>query len=317
MRLVIAAAVFAGALWVTRADAGWYLIAPPINERPAGTSSAEHLDRERARLRSVPKSDWGWLRAYDSAEACEAGRKAEGQRRVDQRRADAKAHQITWMIQGLWAECVASDDPRLAEDPGPRLYEQLAPLVVVVIGRDAQGQGWHGSGMQAAPGLILTNYHVLKGATGAEVIYRSGARIPVAGVIADDPNADLVLVSLAGDPGRWPAGEPTWSNTLPRVGEAVWAIGAPQGLAWTFTRGTVAQLQQDAKAGTLILFTAPIAPGSSGGPLINDRGEILGFVRSMIRGAQILNQAVPHTAVDTLTLAKRVVPLPEWRGSAR
>ena len=86
------------------------------------------------------------------------------------------------------------------------------------------------------------------------------------------------------------------------MGERVYAVGNPQGLEGTFSRGIVSGIRNvgDDK---ILQVTAPISPGSSGGPILNDRGEVIGVSVATFKGGQDLNFAIPSSYLATL-LAK-------------
>ncbi|MCE5276974.1 MAG: tetratricopeptide repeat protein [Planctomycetaceae bacterium] len=180
-----------------------------------------------------------------------------------------------------------------------QLFEKASPAVVYIVVRDKDLKPLGlGSGFFVdAGGLIVTNFHVIKGAEFAAVRLSSGATLFVDGVVATDPDGDLALLKVSG------SGYPCLALSkggLPKVGAAVFAIGNPQGLENTFSSGMVSG-HREIKAGMpAIQVTAPISPGSSGGPLLNAGGEIVGVTTAYLGGGQNLNFAVPVSGVSAL-----------------
>ena len=135
--------------------------------------------------------------------------------------------------------------------------------------------------------LMATNHHVVAGKSRAIAIQRNGDGgneivRDIKGFVACDPRADLVLLALAED---WPAGPlPLVSAKVP-MGTGVFAVGSPHGLAGTITRGivsgarTAAELDLSALAPrtAMVQTDAFFTHGSSGGPLCDDRGKVVGI----------------------------------------
>lgn len=203
-----------------------------------------------------------------------------------------------------------------------QLFERASPAVVYIVVRDKDFKPLGlGSGFFVdANGLIVTNYHVIKGAEFATVRLSSGATLFVDGVAATDPNCDLALLKVSGGSPAFlktsvevrvvGEGEPIrpddllrdvqFLDPLPKVGSTVYAIGNPQGLENTFSAGMVSGHRKMKEGLTAIQVTAPISPGSSGGPLLNVVGEVVGVTTSFLPGGQNLNFAVPVSAVQRL-----------------
>ncbi|MCY2930848.1 MAG: tetratricopeptide repeat protein [Planctomycetota bacterium] len=197
----------------------------------------------------------------------------------------------------------AMEEPGTAAAPAPfspeQLFENASPAVVYIIVRDKDFKSIGlGSGFFVdAKGLIVTNYHVIKGAEFATARLSSGATLFVDGWVATDPEGDLALLKVSD--GGYPCLRISHGG-LPKVGAAVYAIGNPQGLANTFSSGMVSG-HREIKAGfAAIQITAPISPGSSGGPLLNARGEVIGVTTAYLSGGQNLNFAVPVSSVSAL-----------------
>src|SRR5512134_2353942 len=166
------------------------------------------------------------------------------------------------------------------------LVQQVMPALVIVRGhRFGAGAGivWD------ANGLILTNNHVV-GRRNPIVVLQDDREYE-SRLIARDPDVDLALLSIDAT-GLTPL-KPV--SVSPRVGEMVFAFGHPWGQRNTVTRGIVSALvhAQDRRGEKLpvIRSDTPLAPGNSGGPLVNAKGEVVGINAMIIGGDQSVSIA--------------------------
>ncbi|MGE4519663.1 MAG: S1C family serine protease [Desulfobacteraceae bacterium] len=188
----------------------------------------------------------------------------------------------------------------------PLLYAQTAQEIarnaftstVLLVMEDANGQPLSlGSGFFVRNGEIASNLHVVEGAArGYAKIVGQKPKYDIEGITAVDPERDLVVLKIS------VARAPTLtlgSSDAVQVGETVYAIGNPQGLEGTFSQGIVSSIRE---VGTdnLLQITAPISPGSSGGPVLNGKGEVIGVSVATFSGGQNLNFAIPSSYLKTL-----------------
>ncbi|MBM4287100.1 MAG: tetratricopeptide repeat protein [Deltaproteobacteria bacterium] len=198
---------------------------------------------------------------------------------------------LLWLCLAVWSGSPAA----FAQDDLPAIIKRISPAVVVVETQRGRSKGL-GTGFFINPqGHIVTNYHVVFGADRAVVRTHEGRRYPVKRILAEDKEADLVL--LAAD---IPTGNITYlevTGQLPEVGEKIYAIGHPMGLEKTVSEGIVSAIRKLPRLGDIIQITAPISQGSSGGPVFNAQGQVIGVARATFRAGQNLNFAVPGQKV--------------------
>ena len=188
-------------------------------------------------------------------------------------------------------------NPTLAQSVQDIARKAFASTVLLVM-EDANGQPLSlGSGFFVRDGEIASNLHVVEGAgSGYAKLVGRKAKYEIEGVTAVDPARDLVVLRVSGES----ASVLTLGNSdTVQVGEPVYAVGNPQGLEGTFSQGIVSSIRE---VGTdeLLQITAPISPGSSGGPVLNGNGRVIGVSVATFEGGQNLNFAIPSNYLETL-----------------
>lgn len=188
-----------------------------------------------------------------------------------------------------------------AQEDLPRLIAGIQPAVVTVIIYNGAGKAiGNGSGFFInREGHLVTNYHVLARAARAEIKTQDGQRYAIKMVLAEDRQVDLIKVTVD-LPADAPRAYLPVSATRPRVGERVLVIGSPLGLEETVTDGMISGIRLLPNLGEMLQISAPISPGSSGGPVVNLQGEVVGVARFFLARGQNLNFAIPGSQVLAL-----------------
>jgi len=204
----------------------------------------------------------------------------------------------------------------LADENVPALIKRVDPSTVLIKTYDESGEALkQGSGFFiTAKGDVITCHHVLEGATRAEVKMGDGRIYRVKEVIAEDKEADIVRISV--DVPANTVCPLRVTTSLPEVGEKVIVIGSPLGLEKTVSDGIVSAVREIPGFGNIIQISAPVSPGSSGSPVVNIRGEVIGLATRQVPEGQNLNFAMPGERIAKLK-PKKTQSLAEWsKGTA-
>ena len=186
-----------------------------------------------------------------------------------------------------------------SQDLLPELVRRIKPSAVAIETFDARGEKLsRGSGFFVETDRIVTNRHVLEGAFRAEVHSSTGTVFPVKGVLAVDLEGDIALLKIdAPNPQIRPL---PLDKTSPQEGESVVVIGNPLGLEGSVTNGIVSAVRDIPTFGRIIQITAPISAGSSGSPVVNMQGQVIGIATLQITGGQSVNFAIPSERISQL-----------------
>ena len=195
------------------------------------------------------------------------------------------------------------------EKTGEQLFAELARSTARITVHDVSGRTVGlGSGVVVGNGQVITNCHVAT--AGGTLAVKVGGEQFSASVEVADEEYDLCRLSVSGLAA--PA-VPIGSIDSLRTGQKVYAIGAPQGLELTISDGIVSAFR-DMPQGRIIQTTAPISPGSSGGPLFDAYGRLVGIMTFQHRSGQNLNFAVPADWIGQVRSRAATNPLPETMG---
>jgi serine protease Do len=177
------------------------------------------------------------------------------------------------------------------------LLQRVRPVLALV----SNGRRGAGAGVLAGDGQVLTNLHVVGRARSVQVLLDDGSSYD-ARVIASDPAVDLALLQIPGN-GHAAA---VFSSSAPRPGELVYAFGHPWGQRNVLTGGVLSAVTSlRGRHGEVPVLRADVqlAPGNSGGPLLNASGEVIGLNAMIFGGDQSV--AIPSSLLRSFLAGAR------------
>ena len=189
--------------------------------------------------------------------------------------------------------------PTAPQTPQKIAETALASTVLIVM-EDSNGQPLgSGSGFFVGTSMIATNLHVVKdGFKGYIKRVGMNAKYPIAKIVAVDSQQDLAILRVSDVEAPSLA---LGDSDIVKTGDPIYAVGNPAGfLEGTFTEGNVSGMREFRIGSKRIQISAPISEGSSGGPVLNNKAEVIGVAVSTFRGGQNLNFAVPSNYLKKL-----------------
>jgi tetratricopeptide (TPR) repeat protein len=207
---------------------------------------------------------------------------------------------LTLFVMGLFSVVKGQSDLTA-------VVSHIRSSVVTVVAFNGDGKPTtQGTGFfVAANGTLITNNHVVANAARVSIKTKSGVIYDIVQTVAEDFDGDLV--ALRADL-RGLAVRPLRLSSAPVAsGQRIFVIGSPLGLDETVSEGIISAVRQIDGIGRVIQITAPISPGSSGSPVVNARGEIIGVASLNLMGGQNLNFAIPSTRVIALLVQHRTL----------
>jgi len=186
--------------------------------------------------------------------------------------------------------CIFLFDLQIAQ--ANEIFPTVLEQVVMIISMDENYQPIGiGSGFVIGKnGEIVTNYHVVEGASSAIVKFvNKEEKFSVDNIVQTSAKYDLAIIQINTKSSPLLLGD----DELASVGNRIYAIGNPEGLEGTVSEGIISGFRKVDENFRIMQITAPISPGSSGGPVINQNGQVIGIASASIIIGQNLNFAVP------------------------
>lgn len=212
--------------------------------------------------------------------------------------ADLRASIIIALLIAASASMAAGS----SQDLLPELVRRIKPSAVAIETFDAHGEKLsRGSGFFIEADRVVTNRHVIEGAYRADVHTSTGSVYVVRGVVAVDAEGDLAILKI--DAPAAAIRPLPLDRTSPQEGESIVVIGNPLGLEGSVTNGIVSAVRDIPTFGRIIQITAPISSGSSGSPVVNMHGQVIGIATLQITGGQSVNFAIPSERISQLQVA--------------
>jgi serine protease Do len=184
--------------------------------------------------------------------------------------------------------------------PEPKSLRQLVrmaePCVFLIYSLDDEGNTT-GSGTGFfinEHGLAVSNYHVFKGSSQYKIKTREGRYFPVSSIIHSDEDIDYIIFKVDIDQSPYLQ----LSEELPEKGEDIFVLGNPKGLESTVTRGVVSAFRSLHTRNDYIQIDAAISPGSSGSPVMNMQGQVIGIATAKLDECESCNFAVNIRLVE-------------------
>jgi len=201
-------------------------------------------------------------------------------------------------MRGLISSALFFGLPVVAHPAAREVAALASPSVVMIVTEDSHHQPLAiGSGFFVKENVIASNAHVVEGAaSGYAKIVGQKATFDLQGIVGMDARHDLILLAVEG--AKAPALRIDVSRRV-AIGDRVYSVGNPKGLEGTFAEGIISGIR-DIDGDEILQITAPISPGSSGGPILDDSGAVIGVAAATYKGGQNLNFAIPISQVAKL-----------------
>jgi serine protease Do len=191
------------------------------------------------------------------------------------------------MVKGIWLNDSLIEELERKSKSLTELYKEIKSSVFLIYTRKNEGTA-QGSGFFIdAKGIAVSSYHIFKDASDAIVITDDGMRYVISEIIRKDEENDYIVFAVNNEYKKT-FNYVNIAKKLPEIGETCFAVGNPEGLVQTLSTGNISGYREGNK---LIQTTAEITHGSSGGPLFNSFGEVVGITTSGLDQAN-LNFAV-------------------------
>jgi len=180
-----------------------------------------------------------------------------------------------------------------------KIYEKCSKATVEITASISSESYNLGSGFFIDDGTVVTNYHVIEGATEIQIRTNDGNKYVVEQVLGYDKNIDIAILKINSINESLIINQEGVS-----VGETIYALGSPLGLTGTFTDGMVSTASRIVDDINYIQISAPMSQGNSGGPLLNTYGEVMGINTWQYANAQNINFSINISELDKIDTTK-------------
>ncbi|MFN9435524.1 MAG: trypsin-like peptidase domain-containing protein [Planctomycetota bacterium] len=223
---------------------------------------------------------------------------------------------LAWLVFCTLVSMLVTGPFLKAQDDLSEVISKSEKSVVGIQVKSAKGERLGSGFVVKQSGVLVTNVHVLSEATSAMCVFENGIQVPIKGTYHIDAARDICIAKIDGE-GFPPI---AIASGLPRKGEQVIALGCPQGLSFSASRGIVSAIRPQEEfrdmvgrpkaEGTWIQVDAALSGGNSGGPLINARGEVVGMSTLASSGnAQNLNFGISNQDISEAIAKAENAPL--------
>ncbi len=179
------------------------------------------------------------------------------------------------------------------------IYEKCSKATVEILAEVASERFNLGSGFFIDEGTVITNYHVVSGASNIKITDSEKKSYNVEQVLGYDEKIDLVILKVNSQNAYLEKNEEAI-----KPGETVYTLGSPLGLTGSFADGMVSSPARKIESVDYIQVTAPMSPGNSGGPLINKYGEVIGINTWQYTEGQNLNFSININEIQNIKTDK-------------
>jgi S1-C subfamily serine protease len=175
------------------------------------------------------------------------------------------------------------------------IYQKLLPSVMTLHVENAQGETYIGTAFLALDkNVAVTAWHVVSDAVKVSAKFSDDRVVNVDCLIDKDEQHDLALIRLNASGPEVPL-----CIAKPAIGSRAYVIGAPKGFDFSITDGLISQIQ-DIHGSDQYQVSCPISGGNSGGPVVNERGQVVGIAAWTQRDAQNLSFAIPASCLSEM-----------------
>jgi S1-C subfamily serine protease len=213
---------------------------------------------------------------------------------------------LKWMVAcSGWLAIAVSPMGARAELKPEQLYRKALPSVMTLEVQNPAGERFVGTAVLAlADDVAITAWHVVDDALSVWATFSDGQRVKVIGCIDKDRARDLALIKLEK---VLPHRRAALCRELQSVAARAYVIGAPKGFGFSISDGLISQIRL-VDGFPQYQLSCPISPGNSGGPVLNERGEVIGITSWTKADAQSVSFAIPAQELGRLNPARLLTP---------